>query len=81
MDRSPYYHLERIVAPLLILAAENDPRCPPTQVWETVERLRARGAEAEAVVYPDEGHSVTGYEHGRDYDRRTVEFLLRHLDA
>lgn len=75
LDRSPFYHLDRIKAPLLLLAGENDPRCPPTQIAEVVDRLRANGVEAEAIVYPDEGHGITKVRNRLDYDRRTVEFV------
>ena len=76
---SPINHLQRIRAPLLIMAAALDPRCPPSQVDEVVERVRANGVECEAIVYPDEGHDISGTEHRVDYDRRTVEFITRHV--
>jgi len=76
---SPINHLERIKAPLLLLAAENDPRCPPSQIDIVQERLRARGNVCEAVVYPAEGHDISDFAHRLDYDRRTVAFILEHL--
>jgi dipeptidyl aminopeptidase/acylaminoacyl peptidase len=76
---SPITHLDRIRVPLLILAAALDPRCPPTQVDSVTERLRARGAECESVIYPDEGHAISGEENRVDDGRRTVEFILKHL--
>jgi dipeptidyl aminopeptidase/acylaminoacyl peptidase len=76
---SPINHLHRIRAPLLILGAENDPRCPPTQISQVVERLQAQGNEVEAHVYAGEGHGITAFADRRDYDRRTVEFILRHI--
>ncbi len=75
---SPINHLDRVEAPLLLLAAENDPRCPPTQITEVAERLRARGKTCDHVIYPQEGHEISGAEHRLDYDRRTVEFILAH---
>ncbi len=78
---SPINHLERVKAPLLIMAAALDPRCPPGQVDEVARRVRENGVECEAVVYPDEGHEISGTEHRVDYDRRTVEFILRHVGA
>jgi dipeptidyl aminopeptidase/acylaminoacyl peptidase len=76
---SPINHLERIKAPVLIMAAALDPRCPPGQVDEVARRIRANGVECEAVIYPDEGHEISGDEHRVDYDRRTVDFILRHV--
>jgi dipeptidyl aminopeptidase/acylaminoacyl peptidase len=78
---SPINHLQRIRAPLLMMAAALDPRCPPSQVAEVAERVRANGVECETVIYPEEGHDVSGEEHRVDYDRRTVEFITRHVGA
>jgi len=33
------------------------------------------------VVYPDEGHEISGLDHRLDYDLRTVEFILKHVGA
>ena len=78
---SPINHLDRLRAPVLLLAAANDPRCPPTQISEVVERVRAQSVVCEAVVYPDEGHEISGFAHRMDYDRRTVEFIARYVGA
>ena len=76
---SPINHLERVRAPLLIMAATLDPRCPPGQVEEVRDRIRANGVECESFIYPDEGHAISGLEHRVDYDRRTVEFILTRI--
>jgi dipeptidyl aminopeptidase/acylaminoacyl peptidase len=78
---SPANHLDRITAPVLLLGGELDPRCPPRQLREVAAALRAQGKTCEAVVYPDEGHEISGLEHRIDYDRRTVDFLLEHTAA
>ncbi len=75
---SPVNHLDRIEAPLLLLAGELDVRCPPRQTREVAAALQARGKLCEVVVYPDEGHEISGLEHRIDYDRRTVSFILEH---
>jgi dipeptidyl aminopeptidase/acylaminoacyl peptidase len=76
---SPINHLDRIKAPVLLLAAENDPRCPPGQIADVVSGLTQRGVEADAHIYPAEGHSISSFASRLDYDRRTVAFILRHL--
>ena len=75
---SPINHLDRVSAPLLILAAARDPRCPTRLVGKVVDTLRAAGQVCEAHIYPDEGHEISGVENHVDYDRRTVEFILQH---
>jgi dipeptidyl aminopeptidase/acylaminoacyl peptidase len=75
---SPINHLDDVKAPLLLLGGALDPRCPPKQIGEVATRLRARGRICDYVVYPDEGHEISGLEHRIDYDRRTVDFILEH---
>jgi dipeptidyl aminopeptidase/acylaminoacyl peptidase len=76
---SPINHLDRIASPVLLLAAENDPRCPPGQIQQVVDGLTQAGVEAEAHIYPGEGHGISSFANRQDYDRRTVDFILRHL--
>ena len=75
---SPSNHLDRVTAPLLLMGGELDPRCPPRQLREAAAALQAQGNICEAVVYPDEGHEISGLEHRIDYDQRTVDFILKH---
>ncbi len=63
-------------APVLLLAAERDPRCPPRQIADGGRGAHAPRCAVRAIVYPDEGHEISGLEHRLDYDRRTVEFIL-----
>jgi dipeptidyl aminopeptidase/acylaminoacyl peptidase len=78
---SPINHLDDVEAPLLLLGGALDPRCPPRQITEVAERLRARGRICDYVVYPDEGHEISGLKHRIDYDRRTVDFVLEHTGS
>ncbi|PZT70858.1 hypothetical protein DN402_06025 [Streptomyces sp. SW4] len=52
---SPLTYADAVRAPLLVLAAEHDPRCPPRQVENYVAALRRRGADVE-VHYRAMGH-------------------------
>jgi dipeptidyl aminopeptidase/acylaminoacyl peptidase len=55
-ERNPITYVDAVRAPLLILAGENDSRCPIRQVWNYVGRLRARGIEPRVHTYST-GHS------------------------
>ena len=44
-ERSPITYVDAVEAPLLILAGENDSRCPIRPIWNYVSRMRARGME------------------------------------
>ncbi|HEX9339365.1 MAG TPA: prolyl oligopeptidase family serine peptidase, partial [Pseudonocardiaceae bacterium] len=42
-------------APVLVMAGENDPRCPIQQIHNYLDRLAKRGAEHSVYLY-DAGH-------------------------
>ncbi|MBB5958964.1 dipeptidyl aminopeptidase/acylaminoacyl peptidase [Saccharothrix tamanrassetensis] len=52
---SPLTYVDAVRAPVLVLAGENDPRCPIRQIDNYLERLAARGAAYEVYRY-DAGH-------------------------
>ncbi len=56
VERNPLTYVDGVAAPLLILAGENDSRCPIRQVWNYVGRLRARGIEPRVYTYAT-GHA------------------------
>jgi len=55
-ERNPITYVDAVAAPLLILAGENDSRCPIRQVWNYVARLRERGVEPRVYTYAT-GHA------------------------
>lgn len=78
-DRSPIFFADRIRAPLLVLAGANDVRCPADEAEQIARAVRANGGVAELTVYSDEGHGFRRRENEIDANRRTAEFLRRHL--
>ncbi len=52
---SPITYVDEVRAPVLILAGDNDPRCPIRQIENYLDRLAARGADYEFYRY-DAGH-------------------------
>ena len=55
-ERSPITYVDRVQAPLLILAGEHDSRCPLKQILNYVDRLKARQHPHELYLYST-GHS------------------------
>jgi dipeptidyl aminopeptidase/acylaminoacyl peptidase len=78
-DRSPIFFADRIRAPLLVLAGANDVRCPPDEAEQIARAVRANGGVADLHVYPNEGHGFRRRENDIDAQRRTSDFLIRHL--
>lgn len=56
VERSPISNVDRVTAPLLILAGEHDSRCPLPQILNYVERLKARKHPHELYLFGT-GHS------------------------
>jgi dipeptidyl aminopeptidase/acylaminoacyl peptidase len=56
--RSPVASADRIRAPLLLVHAEQDGNCPIAQSEQMLDALRGRGADAELIRLPGEGHLV-----------------------
>lgn len=52
---SPITYVDQVRAPVLVLAGDNDPRCPIQQVLNYMDRLSERGAPFEFYRY-DAGH-------------------------
>jgi dipeptidyl aminopeptidase/acylaminoacyl peptidase len=79
---SPFMAIHNSTAPLLLLQAEGDLRCPPEQSEILFAILRSRGLRTQLVRYPDEPHFLAGI--GRpdrrvDRLRRIVEWFREHL--
>ncbi len=75
-ERSPLTYVDAVDAPLLILAGENDSRCPIRQVWNYVGRLRERGVWPLVYTYGT-GHASFDIE---ERVRQTA-IVLDHLAA
>jgi dipeptidyl aminopeptidase/acylaminoacyl peptidase len=78
-DRSPINFIDRIRAPLLILAGANDPRCPKGESDQVAEAIRRRGGVVEYHFYEDEGHGFSKIENAIDSFQRTVAFLDKYV--
>jgi dienelactone hydrolase len=79
-DSSPITYVENVVAPVLILAGENDPRCPIRQIDNYVEALAQQDAVHEVYRY-DAGHgSLVDDERVRQV-KAEIAFVAKHLPA
>ena len=82
LRRSPYTHIHKAQAPLLLLQSEQDLRCPAIQSELVFAMLRQRGRTVEMVRYPDESHYLAGIGRpDRRVDRieRIVEWFGKYL--
>lgn len=76
---SPIHKAERIKAPLMVQAGDNDPRVPLYESEQVVERVRRNGGIVDFVHYADEGHQFSKLANRIDSFTQMAEFLHRYL--
>jgi dienelactone hydrolase len=77
-ERNPMTYVDRVRAPVLVIAGENDPRCPPEGIIPWVDALRVRGVPVEAHFYP-EGHHANRIEQQVHHMRLILDFFGRYV--
>jgi dipeptidyl aminopeptidase/acylaminoacyl peptidase len=78
-DRSPINFVDKIKAPLYLLAGGNDSRCPKTEAQQVVDAVKKRGGVVEYKVYENEGHGFAKVENQIDAYKRVADFLKAHV--
>jgi len=74
-DRSPINFVDKIKAPLLLIAGGNDPRCPKSEAQQVADAIKKRGGTVQLKIYDDEGHSFGRWENVIDHFKRISDFL------
>ncbi len=75
---SPLTHVAAVRAPVLVLAGENDPRCPIRQIDNYLDALAARGATYEVSRF-DAGHGSLVVEQTLRHVATEIDFARRAL--
>jgi len=78
-DRSPINFVDRIKAPLYLLAGGNDPRCPEEEAQQVIDAVKKRNGVVEYKVYENEGHGFAKVENLIDAYKRVADFLKAHV--
>ncbi|HXZ27720.1 MAG TPA: prolyl oligopeptidase family serine peptidase, partial [Terriglobales bacterium] len=55
---SPIHYVDKIRAPLFVIAGANDPRVPKEEADQMVAKVKERGVPVEYIAFPDEGHGM-----------------------
>lgn len=78
---SPFYRLDRIHTPLLIVAGKEDNTVPYIESKKLFAGLRRLERPARLLIYPGEGHVISSWstDNAADVSRRMVAFLRKHL--
>lgn len=56
---SPYFSLDKIKSPLLVIQGANDPRIVKKESDQVVEKLKSLGRTVDYIVFDDEGHGFS----------------------
>jgi dipeptidyl aminopeptidase/acylaminoacyl peptidase len=78
-ERSPFFFVDQIKAPLLLLAGGHDPRCPKEETIQMVDAIKKHGGVADYKIYENEGHGFAKVENQIDAYRRVTDFLKSHV--
>jgi dipeptidyl aminopeptidase/acylaminoacyl peptidase len=78
-ERSPFFFVDQIKAPLLLLAGGHDPRCPKEETVQVADVIKKRGGVADYKIYEDEGHGFSRVENQIDAYQRVTNFLKAHV--
>ena len=79
-ERNPMTYVDRVRAPLLLIAGERDSRCPLGQVMVYAHALKARDHEVDVHLYAG-GHHALEVEAQIAHTQMTIDFFRRHLDG
>ncbi len=80
-ERSPFFFLDKVRAPVQFICGENDPRCPPSESTAAHEKLQSLGIQSELLLYKGEGHGFLKIENVIDSEVKRVEFLAKVLEG
>jgi len=80
-ERSPFFFLHRIAAPVQLICGAHDPRCPAGESIQARNALLAQGKQCDFILYPDEGHEFLNTENLVDAEKRQVAFLAKVLES
>jgi dipeptidyl aminopeptidase/acylaminoacyl peptidase len=80
-ERSPYFFLDQVQAPIQLICGAQDIRCPASESSLAYEKLLEYGKDCEYHLYPDEGHSFLRTENRIKSEIQRVNFLARYLES
>ncbi len=80
-QNSPIFFIDRITAPMQLIAGGNDVRCPKAEAEQVRDRLKDLGRPVEMHVYEDEGHILRQLANRVDAYQKRAAFFDRYLTA
>ena len=76
---APINHIDKVIAPLMVIQGANDPRVPLSESEQMVKALREKGKTVEFLVFDDEGHGIARLKNKKVSYPAIIRFLLEHV--
>ena len=80
-DRSPINFIDRITAPVLLIAGGNDVRDPSNEAQQVADAIKKKGGVAQLKIYQGEGHQFSRIETQIDEMKVISDFLKVHVPS
>jgi dipeptidyl aminopeptidase/acylaminoacyl peptidase len=77
--KSPLFHSENIIRPLMVLQGANDPRVIQAESDDIVAAVRKNGVPVEYVLFEDEGHGFDNRSNEIEAYKAILDFLDKYL--
>ena len=72
-------YVDRAEAPVLVIAGEKDPRCPPEGIMPWVDALASRGITVDVHFYPEGHHTNTTVDQQVQHMQLILDFFARYV--
>jgi dipeptidyl aminopeptidase/acylaminoacyl peptidase len=76
---SPFYQVEKVRTPTLILCGSNDVNVPTLNSEQLYQALRRLGVETELIIYPNQSHGISKPTYQKDRYERYIAWYDQHL--
>jgi dipeptidyl aminopeptidase/acylaminoacyl peptidase len=80
-DRSPINFIDRIKAPILLIAGGNDVRDPSNEAQQVADAIKKKGGVVQLKIYQGEGHQFSRVETQSDEMKTVSDFLKVHVPS
>ncbi len=80
-DRSPINFIDRIEAPILLIAGGNDVRDPSNEAQQVADAIKKKGGLVQIKIYQGEGHQFSRIETQVDEMKTISDFLKVHVPS
>jgi prolyl oligopeptidase PreP (S9A serine peptidase family) len=76
---SPIHKIDQIIAPLFIIAGDNDERVPLSESIQMYEKLKEKSLPVKLLRFADEGHGITKLKNKIQAYSEVIEWLEEHV--